>query len=192
MFIILADTKQLIKASQAGNLDAFEELLCLYQDRVYSHCLHLTKNEEDAADLAQEVFIRAYKSITSFRGDADFGTWMHRIAVNLWINQRRSTKNKLITFSIDESLTLENGEQLQREFISPGPTPLEAMERMELIELIQIKLNQLPENFRMALVLRDIEGYTYEDIAMMLSCSLGTVKSRINRGRSLLKEMLRM
>jgi RNA polymerase sigma-70 factor (ECF subfamily) len=190
VFIILSGVKQLIRSAQAGHLDAFDDLLVLYQDRVYSHCMHLTGNHEDAADLAQEVFIRAYQNIVSFRGEADFGTWLHRIAVNLWINERKRARNKIISLSIDEPLTTDKGDMIVRELEAEHASPAEYVERLELAEQLQRALSQLTEEFRMVVILRDVEGYSYSDIANITGSSLGTVKSRISRARNMLKKLL--
>jgi RNA polymerase sigma-70 factor (ECF subfamily) len=190
VFIILSEIKQLIQASQKGQLSAFDELVVLYQDRVYSHCVHLTGHTEDAYDLAQEVFLRAYRSISSFRGDADFGTWLHRIAVNLWINERKRARNRLLVLPLDEPIATAKGEVMVREFESDAPTPEEQVEQRELMDRLRSALTRVPEEFRLVLILRDIEGYSYQDIADMTGHSLGTVKSRLSRGRNLLKKLL--
>ncbi|MGR6837131.1 RNA polymerase sigma factor [Syntrophomonas erecta] len=179
---------ELIKKAQAGDVDAFEELVVLYQDRVYTHCFYLSGNSFNAQDLMQEVFVRAFNSIKSFRGEADLGTWLHRIAVNLWINQRRRDK-KLVAFSLDDPLETEDGE-LVREVAACQDSPLDRLERIETRELINLALDRIPPDFKVALVLREIEGYSYDEIAQIMDCSLGTVKSRISRGRNALRKEL--
>lgn len=182
------DIKELINRSRQGDLEAFEALVVLYQDRVYTHCVHLTNNPHDAQDLAQDVFIQAYKNIASFRNEADFGTWLHRIAVNQWINICRRNK-KLIAFSLDEPLQTREGE-LQRELAATEDNPQDKVERSEDIIFLQTALNKISPEFKTALVLRDLEGYSYDEIATMINCSIGTVKSRISRGRNALKKEL--
>jgi len=182
------DIKELINRSRQGDLEAFEALVVLYQDRVYTHCVHLTSNPHDAQDLAQEVFIQAYKNIGSFRNEADFGTWLHRIAVNQWINICRKNK-KLIAFSLDEPITTQEGE-LQRELAATEESPQDTVERSEDILFLQTALNKIPPEYKTVLVLRDLEGYSYDEIAAMTNCSIGTVKSRISRGRNALKKEL--
>ena len=180
--------KDLIEKAQHNDLGAFEELVLIYQDRVYSHCYYLSGNTEDAQDLAQDVFVQAFKSIRSFRNEADFGTWLHRIAVNLWINLCRRNQ-KVVTLSIDEPVATREGE-INRELASSGESPLEKVERIEFQAMVGSALNQLLPEYKTALVLREIEGYNYDEIASLLGCSLGTVKSRINRGRKALKQAL--
>lgn len=184
----MLDIMDLIAKAQQHDLDAFEQLVLNYQDRVYSHCLYLTGNPDDAQDLAQDVFVQAFRGLQSFRQESDFGTWLHRIAVNQWINHCRRTR-KIVTFSIDEPLPSRDSE-LMRELAATEEGPLEKVERRELNTQIQQALDRLPEEYRLALVLRDIEGYNYDEISSLLQCSLGTVKSRINRGRKALRKEL--
>jgi RNA polymerase sigma-70 factor (ECF subfamily) len=183
----LSSVKDLVERAQHDDLVAFEELVLIYQDRVYSHCYNLAGNPEDAQDLAQDVFIQAYKNIRSFRQDADLGTWLYRIALNHWINLCR--KKKLAVFSLDEPLAAEEG-KVFRELAASDESPLEKVERSEFNAMVAHALKLLLPEFRIALVLRDIDGYNYEEIASILKCSLGTVKSRINRGRKALKKEL--
>lgn len=184
----MTDMKDLIAKSQQGDLDAFEQLVLTYQDRVYSHCMYLAGDPDDAQDLAQDVFIQAFRGLQSFRQESDFGTWLHRIAVNQWINHCRRNR-RIVTFSMDEPFPSRDSDLL-RELAATGEGPLEKVERQEINVQIQRALNRLPEEYRLALVLREIEGYHYEEIAALLGCSLGTVKSRINRGRKALKREL--
>lgn len=182
----MTSVKDLIEKAQRGDLSAFEELVIIYQDRVYSHCHYLAGNPDDAQDLAQDVFVQAFRGMRSFRNDADFGTWLHRITVNLWINFCRRNK-KVITFSIDEPLYTQESE-MARELAASQESPLEIVERSEFNGMVQQALNRLLPEYRTVLVLREMEGYNYDEIAAALGCSLGTVKSRINRGRKALKK----
>ncbi|MEN6327019.1 MAG: sigma-70 family RNA polymerase sigma factor [Syntrophomonas sp.] len=178
----------LIEKARAGSLDAFGEMVSQYQDRVYSHCRFLSGNPDDAQDLAQDVFVQAFKGIKSFRNDADFGTWLHRIAVNQWINYQRKNKKGMI-FSLDEPLHTKDGE-VYRELAASEENISDIIEQSELREILVKALDSLLPEFKAALILRDIEGYDYQEIAKLLGCSLGTVKSRINRGRKALKKKL--
>ena len=184
----MTTVKDLIEKAQQDDLDAFGELVLIYQDRVYSHCHYLAGNPDDAEDLAQDVFVQAFKGIRSFRNDADFGTWLHRIAVNLWINFCRRHK-KVVTFSLDEPLPVREGE-VSRELAASEDSPLEKVERSEFNAMVGTALNRLLPEFRTVLILREMEGYNYDEIAAILECSLGTVKSRISRGRKALKKEL--
>lgn len=184
------DVELLVRRAQAGDTRAFEELVVLYQDKVYNLSYYLAGNHADAQDLAQEVFFRAYTGLKGFRLDADLGTWLHRIAVNLWLNMRRRQK-AAPALSLDDPVQTDEGE-ITRTVAAADPAgdPEDALEGKELREKVQEALLSLPEEFRTVLVLREIEDYSYEEIAEMMQCSLGTVKSRLNRARRALKELL--
>lgn len=184
----MSSIKDLVDRSQRKDLRAFEELVVSYQDKVFTQCVRLAGNRDDAQDLAQEVFLQAFKGIKSFRNDADFGTWLHRIAVNSWINQQRRNK-KVIAFSLDEPKIIDDSE-VNREIAAGNDSPLERIERLEFNELIYRALQKLQPDFRTVLVLREFEEYSYEEIANVMGCSLGTVKSRINRARRELRKIL--
>lgn len=178
----------LVARSQNGDLDAFEELVARYERKIYSAAYRLIGNHEDARDLAQEAFLRAFQSIKTFRGEASFLTWMCRIVTNLCRDELRK-RSRAYVESLDERITVEEGE-VSKQFASEEPGPAEEFEKKELQEKIQGLINNLSPEFRMALVLRDIQGFSYEEIAVQLDCSLGTVKSRINRARHYLKDRL--
>ncbi len=184
------DSRLLIRQAQAGELRAFEELVVIYQDKIVTLSYYLTGNQADAQDLAQEVFMRAYTKIRNFRQEADLGTWLHRIAVNLWSNmQRRQKFTNLL--SLDDPVQTGEGE-FTRTVASDDPEgdPEEAFEGKELQESVRQALRSLSEEYRIILVLREIEGYSYEEIAKITGCSLGTVKSRMNRARQALREKI--
>jgi len=188
---LTSSIKDLVKKAQQGNLEAFDELVLIYQDRVFSHCCHLAGNPDDGQDLAQDVFIQAFKGLKSFRQQADLGTWLHRIAVNSWINKQRKNR-KIALFSLDETFDTGNGE-FAREVAVSEDSPLENIERQEFNDLVTSALNNIMPEFRVVLILREIEGYSYEEIAQILGCSLGTVKSRLNRGRRAMRaEILKL
>jgi RNA polymerase sigma-70 factor (ECF subfamily) len=191
VFYFLMSIKKLVEKASGGDLRSFEELVMLYQDRVFSHCFRLTANSDDAQDLAQEVFIQAFRAIKTFRHEADFGTWLHRITVNSWLNWQRRNK-KLLIFSLDNPVNTSNGEVI-RELAAGEDSPLEAVERQELSAAVRTALDRLAPEYRTVLILREMEGYSYEEIARMLDCSLGTVKSRISRGRrDIKKEIIKL
>lgn len=184
----MENVKTLVKRAQKGDLAAFEDLVRMYQRRVYGLSLQMLGHHDDAQDLAQEVFIRAYRSLGNFRNEADFGTWLHRIAVNLCLNHKRSMGRASVV-SLDEPLTTEDG-SIRREIQDGRPDPLESLEKLEFRESIERALNDLSYDHRAVLVLREIYGYGYEEIASMLNCSLGTVKSRLNRARQAMVKKL--
>ncbi len=171
---------QLVCRAQKKDLAAFEQLVLLYQDRVFALARRLAGNPPDAEDLAQEVFVRAYRGIHTFRGESDFGTWLHRITVNLWLNSRR--KASVAVVSLDEPLATQDGE-LRREVPTLDGEPESMLLERELGELMQRALDTLPKEQQAVLVLRELEDYTYEEMAAILNCSLGTVRSRLSRAR---------
>lgn len=178
------DTKLLVKQSQQGNTRAFEQLVNIYQDKIYTLCCQLTGNRADAEDLAQNAFIKAYRSLPSFRNEADFGTWLYRIAVNLSINEKRKRKPEVY---LDSPVQTREGE-MPRMVASDTDSPEDVYEKKEFREMIREALGELSAEHKAVLVLREIQGYSYEEIAVMLDCSLGTIKSRINRARQTLKK----
>lgn len=182
------DETLLIQKSKHGDMDAFETLLLRYEKKVYTIAYKYMGNAEDAGDLAQEAMIKAYQSIHSFRGEASFGTWIGRITANKCLDELRKRK-RLQTISLDEELELEEG-VVRKEVVAVSGTPEEHTIRQETVQYVQHMLNRLRDEYRIVLVLRELEERSYEEIAEILNCSLGTVKSRISRARNCLKEMI--
>jgi RNA polymerase sigma-70 factor (ECF subfamily) len=145
-------------------------------------------NHEDANDMAQEALIKAYQSIGSFRGEAAFGTWLGKITANRCLDELRKRK-KLQTTSLEDTLELEEG-SVKKELESPAVTPEEHAVQQETAAYMQMLIGELKEEYRVAIVLREMDGYSYEAIADSLSCSVGTVKSRISRARQYLRERI--
>ena len=179
---------ELIQQSCAGSIDAFEQLILLYEKRVYTIAYKYMGNHEDASDMAQEALIKAYQSIGSFRGEAAFGTWLGKITANRCLDELRKRK-KLQTTSLEDTLELEEG-CVKKELESPAVTPEEHAVQQETAAYMQMLIGELKEECRVAIVLREMDGYSYEAIADSLSCSVGTVKSRISRARQYLRERI--
>lgn len=178
------DEDLLLKRSRDGDLNAFEELVKRYESKVYTIAYRFTGNHADAGDLAQDAFIRAYQALGSFRGDASFATWLYRIASNVCRDElRRQQRHKKV--SLDEMMTQSGGNPT---LVSPGLSPQECLEKKEIQELVQKQLDSLSGDMRLILVMREIQGLSYEEIAVALDCNLGTVKSRLNRARQTLKQ----
>ncbi len=179
----------LIQRVLDGDVLAFEELVERYQQKVFNIAYRMSGNHEDALDLSQESFLRAYRALPRFKGQSAFSTWLFRIVNNTCIDALRKRKRQpLVVLSTDSSIETEEGEY-QIEFPAPeSETPEEQALRGELHEQVQLALSRLSEEHRLALVLRDIEGYSYEEIAEMLDINIGTVKSRINRARLAMRE----
>lgn len=192
-----------IVAAQQGDLDAFNRLVAAYQQRIYNLCFRMLGEAEAAADATQDAFINAYKAMSRFRapqGDAQgvvnsFRTWLYRIASNLCYDALRTRKRRPST-SLD-ALISDAGEQdyeasgnfsLAHGLASEGPES--SALRAELSREIQRGLSLLPEDQRLALVLCDIQGFSYDEIADVTASSLGTVKSRISRARARMRDYL--
>lgn len=182
------DETVLIQKSRQGDLEAFEQLLMMYEKKVYTIAYKYMGNAEDANDMAQETLIKVYQSIGNFRGEASFGTWIGKITANRCLDELRKRKRIQVT-SLDEEVALEEG-SVRKELAAEIDTPEEHTIRQETVRYIQSMIGQMREEYRIVLVLRELEGHSYEEIAQMLSCSLGTVKSRISRARNYLKEQI--
>jgi RNA polymerase sigma-70 factor, ECF subfamily len=172
---------------RAGESNAFDILINRYSGDIYTLLFRLTENEEDARDLTQETFLSAIKAVHKFRGDADLKTWLYRIAINESRNRFRWWKRRKVdvTFSLDED---EN--PLSEKIHSTSENPEMATLRRERENLLRKALQQLPSKFKEVVILRDIEGFSYEEIANALETNVGTVKSRIARGREELRKKL--
>ncbi len=179
----------LVKKSLQGDLEAFEQLVLEYQHKVYSLSYRYMGNEEDAYDTAQEAFLKAFRSLRSFKGKSSFGTWIFRVTSNVCLDELRRKKRKPVPLSLDEPLATWNGEELEKEIADPKPTADIVYEEKEFSQYIQHLIDQLKPEFKAVLVLRDIQGLNYDEIAEILNCSLGTVKSRISRARNELRRM---
>lgn len=180
--------EELVVRSQNGDIDAFEELVSRYERKIYTVAYRLISNPDDASELTQEAFLKAFQGIKNFRGEASFQTWLCRIVTNVCRDELRKRYRKPVDW-LEEKITLDEGE-VTRQVPSKEPGPEEVYEQKELQERLQDLIATLSPEFRLALVLRDIQGFSYEEIAEHLDCSLGTVKSRINRARNYLKEKL--
>lgn len=182
----MVDVKTLVAQAQQGDVQAFERLVLAYQDRLYGLCYRLAGNHADAQDLAQETFVRAYRALDRFRQEADFGTYLHRIAVNLWLNHRKRNQAVL---SLDDPVLTGEGE-LPRQVADNNRQPEQAIEDGELKDLIWQAIGTLGREHRAVLVLREMETLSYEEIAAALGVAPGTVKSRLSRARNALKKAL--
>ncbi len=176
---------------RAGDPLAFEQLVNRYSPEIYGLLYRITKDPEEARDITQETFIRAFKAISKFRGDASIKTWLYRIAINQSRNRYRwwKRRKKDKTVSLDD-----NTGSVERPLcdVIPGDslTPEQDALRREQGRLMQIAISELPEHFREAVVLCDVQGFAYEEIAEILEINIGTVKSRISRGRRELRRKL--
>jgi RNA polymerase sigma-70 factor (ECF subfamily) len=178
----------LVQAAQAGTSGAYSELVRRYQDRIYTVISGMISAREDALDLTQETFLKAYTALDRFRQDAGFYTWLYQIAVHLCIDYNRKRKRYLEPLPLDGSLLHDLGCEPQD--LSPTSDPERSTINVHLRAAIHAALGQLSEPFRTAVILHDIEGLSQEEIATIMHCPLGTAKSRIQRGRGQLRQLL--
>ena len=182
------DESELLIELQAGSETAFDWLVTHYHAPVYNLILGMLGDASDAADGTQEVFLKAFRGIRGFRHGSSLKTWLYRIAIREALNHKRWFKRHLQkTVSIDAELE-EGREHLEIEDLCA--TPFEQLAAREMQLVVQRALLSIPHVFRVAVILRDLEGFSYEEVAEILECSIGTVKSRILRGRRALKEIL--
>ena len=178
----------LVQAAKKGDLEAFSELVRRYDRNVFRIAQHITHNEEDAQDVVQDAFLKAYQNLEQFQGNSKFYTWLVRIAVNealMKLRRRRSDK----TVSIDEDVETEEG-SMPREVADWSPNPEQLYGQSELSDILKKTIQGLPPGFRTVFVLRDVEGLSTEETAEMLSLSIPAVKSRLLRARLQLRERL--
>lgn len=178
---------ELVSRAQRGEPAAFAELVEKYQDRVYNTCYRMCHNQADALDLTQSTFLKALEALPRFEVRANFYTWLYRIAVNLTLSHRRAQRRR-------PALTLrpfdDSGRPFEPAAAHGTSNPSVPTEQAELRQRLEAALQRLDEEFRVAVVLRDVEGLEYAAIAEILEVRVGTVKSRIHRGRLMLRELL--
>ncbi|MFL2923941.1 MAG: sigma-70 family RNA polymerase sigma factor [Limisphaerales bacterium] len=179
----------LVKASQDGMLAAFDELIQRYQQRVYATVYHMTSSHEDADDLTQESFIKAYKALKRFKGESSFYTWIYRIAVNRTINFLKQRKRKSYHMSLnDMDMQVEKHADLLM-FISDN-TPRRDLRLNELQEKMNEAMQKLSQTHRLTVTLHDVQGMSHEEIGKIMDCNTGTVRSRLFYARQQLQALL--
>jgi RNA polymerase sigma-70 factor (ECF subfamily) len=191
---IRTEEASLVADLKAGSEEAFAQLIAQYHQPIYSLIVRSLNDPSDAPDITQEVFIKVFRSIRSFNGDASLRTWLYRIALHEASNQRRwwsRHKRQEVTIDVPAE-TEESGEtfSLASTLADQGDSPFDHASQTETRVRVEAALRQLPEVFRTVVVLREIEGFAYEEIAEILDVNLGTVKSRLTRGRSALRALL--
>jgi len=170
----------LVERTQRGDLRAFDLLVLKYQSRVMHVVMRFVRDADEAEDVAQEAFIKAYSAINNFRGDSAFYTWLFRIATNAAKNHlvARGRRTPVLDVDIDEALMHDENQRLVED-----ESPQAALETQELEAVIKRAVQDLPDELQKALCLREFDGLSYEDIAVIMNCPIGTVRSRIFRGR---------
>lgn len=180
----------LIQRCKDGDIESFEELIRSHKQRVYNIALKMLSNTEDAMDVSQEAFIKVYRSIGKFNMESSFSTWLYKVVVNTCLDFIKKNKKLDKVYSIDEFIENREVNLNQQGLKNKYDTPEEALDKKIKRQTINRAINELPENFRTVIILRDIQGFSYEEIANITNCSLGTVKSRIKRGRESLKKLI--
>jgi RNA polymerase sigma-70 factor (ECF subfamily) len=177
----------LVCASQKGDLKAFEELVARHRDKVYARAFSMMRNEDEALDLSQDAWVKGWQRLAQFQGSSSFVTWMTRIVINLCLDQLRKHKRQRAE-SIEAMEEESGGVERQMPVITPNPT--EGLERAELRQRIDRALGQLSREHRTVLVLHEFEELEYKEIAKRMSCSIGTVMSRLFYARRRMASLL--
>ncbi|WP_027621308.1 sigma-70 family RNA polymerase sigma factor [Acetivibrio clariflavus] len=184
----ISNEKDLVERAKSGELEAFEQLIIGCQKKVFNIAFRMVGNYDDANELAQEVFIKAFRSIKNFKGDSSFSTWIYRITANVCLDELRKRKNRTIV-SLDQDIELNDGD-VKRQMPDNAPTPDMEAESNEVKSIVNESIQQLPDDYKSMIILRDIQGFSYDEISKIVNCPEGTVKSRINRARQALKKIL--
>ncbi|MEI6783108.1 MAG: sigma-70 family RNA polymerase sigma factor [Verrucomicrobiota bacterium] len=179
---------ELVTRARKGDLTAYDDLVRRYQERIYATVYHMTSNHEDANDLAQEAFIKAFQALKSFKGGSSFYTWVYRIAVNKTINFLKQRKNKAHMSLDDLDFNAEHDPDLVA--LISDKTPRREAGLAELQEKLNIAMQRLSEPHRLVVTLHDVQGLSHEEIAKIADCNIGTVRSRLFYARQQLQAYL--
>ena len=182
------DDRPLVERARAGDLTAFDELVRRYQERIYGTVYHMTANHEDANDLTQETFIKAYQALRSFKGNSSFFTWVYRIAVNRTLNFLKQRRNRTHVSLNDLDFNAEHDPDLLA--LISEKTPRREANLAELQEKLNAAMLRLSEEHRMVVTLHDIQGLPHDEIGRIIGCNVGTVRSRLFYARQQLQAHL--
>ncbi|MBM3322551.1 sigma-70 family RNA polymerase sigma factor [candidate division WOR-3 bacterium] len=178
---------ELVRRAQAGNSEAFEELVRRYERKVYNIAYRLLGNEQDASEALQDAFLRAYRFLSKFQFKSSFYTWLYRIATNVSLSKLRG-RERVETVSLDQ--TVGDSGEVALEIPDYKYAPERLMQQRELRQALQDAVDELPEDYRSVVVLRDLEDLSNEEVSKVLKLSVAAVKSRLHRGRLVLREKL--
>jgi RNA polymerase sigma-70 factor (ECF subfamily) len=183
--------RELVARCRAGDEAAFDALVLRHRERAFNIAYPLLLNYEDATEVAQDAFVKVYRSIGGFRGDCEFTTWLYQIVVNLARNKRRwwMRRGRKITVSMDCPVETPDGEMTAQVAAATDPPDAEVA-RAEFVRTLEERIANLPTRYREVLLLRNVEDMSYEKIAVVLDCSVGAVKSRIARAREALRQAM--
>jgi RNA polymerase sigma-70 factor (ECF subfamily) len=182
---------ELVRRCQAGQTEAFDELVTRYRTRIFGMIYNMVHNEQDAWDLAQESFLKSWRSIKRFRGKSSFYTWMYRIVMNVTIDWLRKKQIKGAGAEFDDAIQLKEIDPASKTVPKADPLPHTRMERAEVRSRIDDAINQLSPDHRAVILMKEIEEMQYHEIAEALGCSIGTVMSRLFYARKKLQSLLR-
>lgn len=182
------DEYAIIQRCKQGDLSAFDDLVRMYEKQVYNFAYRLAGNYDDANDIAGEAFIKVFNAIETFRGDANFSTWLFRIVTNLYLDERKRSKAHM-NIPLDEYIDLDES-TVTRQIEDTSPSPQELLESKERADVLQSVIQQLPDYQRVMVLLFHTQGKSYEEIAEIIGLPIGTVKSRLNRARLALRDKL--
>ena len=182
------DEMALVKRAKQGDLSAYDDLVRRYQERIYATVYHMTANHEDANDLAQDAFIKAFQALKSFKGGSSFYTWVYRIAVNKTINFLKQRKNRAQMSLDDLDFNAEHDPDLVA--LISDKTPRREVSLSELQEKLNAAMQKLSEPHRLVVTLHDVQGLSHEEIAEIMDCNIGTVRSRLFYARQQLQAYL--
>ena len=181
--------QQLVERAQSGDKHAFELLVAKYQRRLGRLISRFVRDAAEAEDVTQDAFIKAYRALPAFRGDSAFYTWLYRIGINTAKNHLLSLGRRAPTSTVFDSEDAEEFEDAA--LLHEVSTPENELMSKQVVDVVNASLQQLPDDLRMALTLREIEGLSYEEIAAVMNCPIGTVRSRIFRAREAVADNLR-
>ena len=184
------DDRDLVLSAQGGDLSAFDELVTRHRSRIFAMIRNMTRNEAEAWDLSQEVFIKAWSALPRFEARARFSTWLYRIAHNLVCDWARKRKVESAGELNDEIFGTERIDAASTTTPKTAPSPDQAISSNELRDKIEAALAKLSDDHRQVVVLKDVQGLAYKEIAEVMECSIGTVMSRLHHARKKLQSML--
>lgn len=181
--------QELVRETRAGNAEAFRELVERYQRKVAAVAMGMVHNRDDALELTQETFVKAFENIGKFKGESSFYTWLYRIVVNLGIDYRRRERRHP-TVALDDQM--RNGGEIPEELLgSPVADPFREFRSHEIGERVSRAINELTPDHKAVILLREVEGLSYDEISRVMQCSKGTVMSRLHYARKKLQDKLR-
>lgn len=179
--------EQLVRLAKKGDTGAFGKLMLRYENKIYRLARRMTETDEDAEDVLQEAFVKAFRKLSTFKGRSKFSTWLYRITVNLALMKLR--RRKLSTVSLSQPVTTEDSE-IQRDIENGSSDPLERLLEMESMEILDRAIAELPPSYRAVFVLRHVEGLSTQETARVLKIKVPAVKSRLHRARRALRVRL--